>query len=254
MADQHVEALRASVSRLRELVIGMSEAELTRPAYPTEWSIADVLSHLGSGAVITTRRLDDTVTGVDTPDDFAPGVWDAWNAKTPAAQRDDALAADTELLSRIDAVTAEQRQAFASAMGPMTLDFQQFAGMRLNEHSLHTWDIEVTGSPDATIAQSAAELVVDNLELIARFTAAPTGDTRTITAATTDPTRRFDVELTPEAVSFHPALIPSPIATDIEIPAEAFARLVYGRLDPDHTPAGNHGDALDTLRRVFPGP
>ena len=37
------------------------------------------------------------------------------------------------------------------------------------------------------------------------------------------------------------------------LPAEAFSRLVYGRLDPDHTPAFT-GDAalLDTLRRVFP--
>jgi uncharacterized protein (TIGR03083 family) len=235
-------------------VIEMSEAELIRPAYPTEWSIADVLSHLGSAAVITTRRLDDTVASVDTPDDFAPGVWDAWNAKDPVAQRDDALAADAELLAQLYKVTPEQRQAFASAMGPMTIDFQQFVGMRLNEHALHTWDIEVIDTPDATVAQTAAELVVDNLDLIARFTAKATGDTRTITVTTTDPIRRFDVELTPEAVSFHPALIPSPTATDIAIPAEAFARLVYGRLDPDHTPAGNHGDTLDALRRVFPGP
>ena len=44
-------------------------------------------------------------------------------------------------------------------------------------------------------------------------------------------------------------------APDLELPAEAFSRLVYGRLDPDHTPAFT-GDAalLDTLRAVFPGP
>lgn len=43
-------------------------------------------------------------------------------------------------------------------------------------------------------------------------------------------------------------------SADLRLPAEAFARLVYGRLDPDHTPPGDHGSALDTLRRVFPGP
>jgi hypothetical protein len=39
------------------------------------------------------------------------------------------------------------------------------------------------------------------------------------------------------------------------LPAEAFCRLVYGRLDPDHTPPFS-GDAalLDALRSVFPGP
>ena len=41
---------------------------------------------------------------------------------------------------------------------------------------------------------------------------------------------------------------------DLTLPAEAFVRLVYGRLDPDHTPAfeGDPAD-LDTLRRTFPG-
>ena len=116
-----------------------------------------MLSHLGSGAVIMQRRLEDTLAGQATPDDYAPGVWDTWNAKTPVEQRDDALAADTALLARIEAVTPEERSTSAFAMGPMT-------------------------------------------------------------------------------------------------PAEAFARLVYGRLDPEHTPPGDHGPALDTLRRVFPGP
>jgi hypothetical protein len=41
---------------------------------------------------------------------------------------------------------------------------------------------------------------------------------------------------------------------DSELPAEAFVRLVYGRLAPEHTPPGEHGAALDVLRRVFPGP
>src|SRR4051794_36022151 len=127
-ADEHVEALRASIGRLRDLVIGMSAADLTRPAYPTEWSIADVLSHLGSGAVITRRRLNDTVAGVDTPDGFAQGVWDTWNSKEAVEQRDDALAADAELLTRLDDITDDQRQTFVSAMGPMTLDFHAFVG------------------------------------------------------------------------------------------------------------------------------
>jgi hypothetical protein len=137
-------------------------------------------------------------------------------------------------------------------MGPLTLDFEQFVAMRLNEHALHTWDIDVVGDPTATIPQQAAELVVDNLDLIARFTATPTGDIAMITVATTDPGRRFAVELTHEAVTFGPSADTSD--PDLELPAEAFARLVYGRLDPEHTPAGDHGPAINVLRRVFPGP
>ena len=252
MADPHLEALRSSVARLHDLTAGLDEDQLIGRAYPSEWCIADVVSHLGSGAVITSRRLDDTLADRETPEDFAPGVWDDWNAKAPIAQRDDALAADAALLENLDAVTAEQHTTFSAAMGPLTLDFAQFVAMRLNEHAFHTWDIEVATDPTATIPRQAAELVVDNLDLIARFTATPTGDTTTITVATTAPDRRFAVDLTPETVTFGPSNDTS--AADLQLPAEAFARLVYGRLDPAHTPAGGHRPALDVLRQVFPGP
>lgn len=212
-----------------------------------------MLSHLGSGAVITRRRLDDSVADRPTPDEFAPAVWDEWNAKTAAAQRDDALAADADLLAGIDAVTLEQRDSFTTAMGPMTLGFTEFVAMRLNEHAFHTWDIEVVGDPAATLPPDAAALAVDNLDLIARFTARPTGDTTTLTVATTDPARSFRIELASDAVNF--ASVTEPVTADLTLPAEAFCRLVYGRLDTAHSPATDHnGPVLDVLRQVFPGP
>jgi hypothetical protein len=156
MADAHLEALRSSVARLNRLVAEISEHDLTASAYPTEWTVADVLSHLGSGAVITTRRFDDALAGHDTPEEFAPGVWDLWNAKGPMAKRHDALAADADLLAQLDAATVQERSSFTSTMGPLTLDFARFVGMRLNEHAFHTWDIEVVADPAATIPDDAA--------------------------------------------------------------------------------------------------
>jgi uncharacterized protein (TIGR03083 family) len=252
VADAHVAALHSSVARLRQVVSRLDDADVTRRAYPAEWTIADVLSHLGSGAVITQRRLEDTLTGAPTPDDFAPGVWDEWNAKTPVAQRDDALAADAALRARLEAVAPEEAGSLTFAMGPMTLDFADFVGMRLNEHALHLWDVEVVGDPAATLPRQVAGLVVDNLGLIARFTGRPTGDTTTITVATTEPSRAFTVALEPDSVTFGPSEEAG--SADLELPAEAFVRLVYGRLDPQHTPPGEHGAVLDVLRRVFPGP
>src|SRR3954471_2479776 len=102
--DPYLDALRSSVERLRNLAAPMPEQQLTGRAYPTEWTVAQVLSHLGSGAVITQRRLEDALAGQDTLDDFAPSVWDAWNAKSPVAQRDDAIAADTALIARLEGV------------------------------------------------------------------------------------------------------------------------------------------------------
>lgn len=107
MADAHLDALRYSVARLRGLAAEMTEAELEASAYPTEWTVADVLSHIGSGGVILQRRLEPS---------------------------------------------------------------------------------------------------------------------------------------------------PAPTGPDVQLPAEAFARLVYGRLDRDHTPPGIESPTLDVLRHVFPGP
>jgi hypothetical protein len=156
------------------------------------------------------------------------------------------------LLERIEATGTDERGRFAMSMGPMELGFAEFVGMRLNEHAFHTWDIEVAGNPDATLPDQVAALAVDNLELVARYTAKPTGETTTISVATTSPDRRFTIDLTADSVTFTPNLTTA--GADLELPAEAFSRLVYGRLDATHTPSGEHDPALTTLRHVFPGP
>ena len=122
------------------------------------------------------RRLQDAQAGTETPDDFAPAVWDEWNAKSPRAKTDDALVADRALVEALEAVGDEEGTVLTFSMGPMTLDFPTFAGMRLNEHVFHTWDVEVALHGAATLAPDAVPLVVDNLGMIARFTARPIGE------------------------------------------------------------------------------
>ena len=252
MASQ-LDALRSSVQHLRDLVAPLDASQLEAPAYPREWTIADVLSHIGSGAVIMQRRLDDALADRPTPDDFAPSVWDEWNAKEPRAKADDALFADRSLLERLDGLTGAERAGFRFAMGPITVDFDGFVGLRLNEHALHTWDLEVALDPDSRVQADATELVVDNLGLIARYTAKPTGTVGTVTVQTTDPTRRFAFDLGADAVAMTPGDRGGRV--DLELPAEALVRLIYGRLDAAHTPP-TEGDPqlLEELRRAFPGP
>lgn len=251
MAEAHLDALRFSGDRLRKVATGLSDADLAGQAYPEEWTVAQVLSHLGSGAAIMQRQLEDALAGQTTPDDFPSSVWDVWNAKSPRAQRDDSLAAEDALLNRLEASTREERIRFVMSMGPTTLGFTDLVALRLNEHAFHTWDVEVAGDPGATIPAEITELVIDNLDLVARYTAKPTGDTKSITVATTRPERGFTIDLTVEAVTFQAR--PHAAAADLELPAEAFARLVYGRLSRDVAPGRNEA-ALDLLRRVFPGP
>jgi uncharacterized protein (TIGR03083 family) len=246
--------LHSSVDRLAALVRPLDDIAIVGRAYPSQWTIADVLSHLGSGAVIAQRRLDDALTGSATPDNFNPSVWDEWNAKSPRTKVDDGLVADGAFVARLEAVAPGERDRFKSPMGPLELDWEAFVGMRLNEHLLHEWDVAVSVDPAATLAADGTSVVVDNLELIGRFTAKPNGDPRAITVGTTDPDRSFVVTIEPGTVTFAPAA--SAEQPDLSMPAESFVRLVYGRLDPDHTPRSVSGDpaAVHQLRAVFPGP
>ena len=248
---ERLDALTASVDRLRAVVGGLDAGQLTDSAYPSEWSIADTLSHLGSGAVIMDRRLQDLLAGVETPAEASQAVWDEWNAKAPDAQAADALVADRALMDRIAGLTDAERDGLRFAMGPMEFDFDGVVGLRLNEHVLHVWDIDVALDPTATLAPSAAGPVVDSLQMWVRFTAKPAADGSAVAVVTTDPTRGFVLTTGPDEVTLV-AGDPSD-SPDLSLPAEAFARLVYGRLDPDHTPTVGGAADLDGLRQVFPG-
>ncbi len=246
-----IEVLAISARHLRNIVEGLEPSQLDAPAYPAEWTIADVLSHLGSGAVVLQRYLEDALAGSETPSDFAPSVWAEWNNKSSPIKATDSLLADEELLQRLRSLTNEERAGFHFVMGPLSVDFPGFVCLRLNEHTLHTWDIEVTLAPRAALDPRAAALVVDRLETVVRFTGKALSTDAHIAVRTTDPRRDFSITLGPDAVSLTPNTQGG--EPDLELPAEAFVRLVYGRLDPEHTPVDADID-LDTLRQVFPGP
>ena len=185
--DSPLPALRNSVDRLHQLCRGLDDAQLETQSYSREWSIADVLSHLGSGAVVMRRRLEDRLDGAETPDDFAPAVWDEWNAKSARAKADDALVADEGVLEVLESVSPADRARLSFPMGPLSLGFDEFAALRLNEHAFHTWDIEVVFDDDAHLPHDAVAVVVDNLGLIARYTGRPTGEVRDVAVRTARP-------------------------------------------------------------------
>ena len=252
LTDEALDALRQSVERLHGLVAPMDDGQLEAQAYPKEWSVADVLSHIGSSAVIMRERFARGLRGESIADDFAPAVWDAWNAKSARAKADDALAADRLQLDELLGATADERSSFRFSMGPMQFDFGGLVGLRLNEHTLHSWDIEVVDDPAAELAPSGTRLVIDNLELIGRFTGKPQSDGRALKVHTTDPERDFTVTTGPDAVALQPGSSGDP---ELTLPAAALIRLVYGRLDPEHTPAiGGDAALLDQLRATYPGP
>jgi len=249
MADERA-VLEASVERLRTLVAGLGPEELRAQAYPSEWTVADVLSHLGSGAVIASRSLDEALGGVAA----APpqSIWDEWNAKAPDAKALAALNADRALIERLHALSDDECHRLNFSVGPMSVDYACVIRLRINEHLRHTWDIGAVFDPSVGLSPDGVVIVFETLPMIARFTGKPTGATRELFVHTTEPDRDFVVGLSVDAVSIKAA--DGVQTSSLELPGEAFARLIYGRLDLDHTPAFKGDEAgLEELRHAFPG-
>lgn len=249
--SDRLEALEASAARLALLTAALTPEQLISQAYPKKWSISDVLSHIGSGAVIMRRGIDAGVSGVPVEDGFNQSVWDEWNTKSAADRAVEVLVADRALLDRVAALSDDERATATFSLGPFELDLATYLGLRLNEHVLHSWDIDVSVRPAATLPTDATDMVIDNLALIIGWAGRTDGTEREIVITTTAPSRSFSLKGGAERLSLEPA--GTGAAAAVEMPAEAFIRLVYGRLDPDHTPAGVESPELDELRTMFPG-
>lgn len=260
-ADPWISALRTSHERLASLVGSFGPEEATQQSYASEWTVADVLSHLGSQAVIFGLVLDAGLEGVDPPGpDRFPAIWEEWNAKSPTEKVADSLEANGKLVERFGGLSDEELGSIHLALFGMELDAVGVARMRLGEHAVHTWDVVVAVDPSATVADDAAALLVDTLGMVAGRAGRPEEEGRAIAVETTSPSRHFVLQTGPDQVALTPAGADQSEAGEasrghVSLPAEAFIRLVYGRLDPAHTPATAEADGvtLDDLRAIFPG-
>jgi uncharacterized protein (TIGR03083 family) len=242
-----IRALRGSHDRLAALLSPLGDDAITGPSYDTDWSIAQVVSHLGSQAEIFALSLDAGLTGGDPPaQEKFQEIWARWDNSTPREQVDNSLAVDEALVSRLEAMSDAERDGFTLAMFGNELDLAGFAGMRLGEAALHTWDIAVELDPKATVAPDAVELMVDRLPALASRFGKPAAEGRTVVIETTDPARTFRLTTGPEV-----AMTVASGPADLRLPAEALLRLLYGRLDAEHSPTDDA--ILADLRPVFPG-
>lgn len=251
--DPWIRALRHSHEVLRSTAEPLTEDQVRQLSYASEWSIAQVLSHLGSQAEIFGMFLDAGLTGQDPPgmEQFLP-IWDVWNSKEPPVQVADALSADEATTRRFESLTDDERARLRLQAFGRDLDVAGVAGMRLSEHAMHTWDVAVALDPAATVEPDAVTLLIGNVGQVAAR-AKPDGKARKVSVATSDPERYFLLE-TGESITLTPADHHDPALPTLVLPAEALLRLVYGRLDTAHTPQVEATDVdLDELRAIFPG-
>lgn len=251
---QHwIAALRQSQDRLAAIAHPLTPEDLRRPSYHS-WIIAQVLGHLGSQAEIFTAWLTAALEGTEPPGREAmQPIWDAWDSRTPEAQTADSLAANERLVARFEALSEDELAQMHLDLFGMDLDAAGLVRLRLAEHALHTWDIAVALDPTAAVTPEAVALLIDTLGPLVSRAGQPQGRAFRLRVQTHAPERTFSLHVA-DAVELREGADGTGDGT-LALPAEAFVRLVYGRLDPAHTPPVELSGpvTLDDVRRIFPG-
>jgi uncharacterized protein (TIGR03083 family) len=268
-----IETLRRSHDRLVNLAEPLTSEQLREQSYCTDWSLAQVLSHLGSGAEIALMMLPGALGEAEpvSRDAFGP-VWDKWNGKSPDEQAADALAIDEQQVSTLEALTDEQLAQMKMDFFGMQLDAVGIVRLRLSEHALHSWDVAEHADPAAVVTADSAALLIDNVPgFLAPRLGKPLAEPFSVRITTTDPARDYllisgdSITMTDwaggggagagDGAADGGGAAGGADVPQVTMPAEALLRLSYGRLDPDHTPASVTGDdeVLEKLRLIFPG-
>ena len=166
LADRTITALRDLHDELAALVPTLTESQLTGPSGASAWTVAQVLSHLGSGSEIALASYRTALSDAPGPEaDFNQGVWDRWNAMGPQDQATGFLDHDATLVETLEALTPAQRENLQIKLGflPFPLGVSTISGMRLNEVRLHSWDVRIAVDPAAALSEHSAEVLVEQL-------------------------------------------------------------------------------------------
>jgi uncharacterized protein (TIGR03083 family) len=254
-----VNVLRASHDRLAAMVGGLGDEAVRGPSYCREWSVAQVCSHLGSGAELGRSWLEAAVAHTDPPaiETFQP-VWDKWNAYPPEEQAAQCLVADEAHVAAFEALDDRQlADAQVKLFGVIDLDGFGLARFRLGEHAMHSWDIAVELDDRARVAADTVPILLESVATVIGFAGKPQSEWDLI-VRTTDPDRTL-------RLGSHGSMTLTALDGDVDVadadgelrlPAEALLRLIYGRLDEAHAEGvevRSERVSIDDLRATFPG-
>jgi uncharacterized protein (TIGR03083 family) len=259
-ADLVISALRSGYDELAGVVRGLSDEQLAGPSGASEWDISQVLSHLGSGAEIAQNTLQVSLEGKPNPGiEFNKPVWERYDNASRRERADWFLAANEALTQSYESLSEEVRDTLRVDLGflPAPVDVATAATFRLNELAMHSWDVRAGLDPAAAVAADATPILVNMAGGMAGFLGKPAalgGKTAVIAVTTTDPALDLALHLA-DPVSVTPG---APLAPDgtLTLPAEAYLRLILGRLKPPYIPASvqvTGVTSLEQLREVFPG-
>jgi uncharacterized protein (TIGR03083 family) len=227
----------AETSRLAGIASGLDPTRRV-PTCP-EWTVRDLVTHVGRGHRSATTVVEERLTGppsfstADAPDD--PAAWGEWLTSGAGA-----------LVAAIRAAGADQ--PVWTWQRDRTAAF--WLRRLLHDELVHRFDVEFTaGGPGPVAADLAADGVSDVLETAAtlsRYTSRPTpfvalaGAGETLRFAATDHPAVWIAERTPEGVTWRPG--DGAAAVTVRAPARELLLLLNRRLDPGHAEIEVTGD------------
>jgi uncharacterized protein (TIGR03083 family) len=256
LADRSIAALRALHDELAKVLSELAPEALHGPSGAEEWTLAQVLSHLGSGAEITRATISASIPGTTAAEADNQSVWDRWNAASPQEQATWFVEHDEDLVAMLEALSPQQRESMKVSLGflpePVSLDVA--LGMRLNEVAAHAWDVLVGLDPEARMSEESAALLAEHFTGGLGFLLGFSGKADRLSQQAIVALDGYELVID-DAVRVVRGTSEGETAR-FSGPLESAIRLLSGRLKPEHTPAGVEvtGDVtLDELRQVFPG-
>lgn len=253
LLDRAIASLRAHHDELAELVPTLTDDQLAGPSGASEWTLAQVLSHLGSGAEIGRKPIA-RAADLEVTEEDNQSVWARWDGSTPQEQASSYVGHDRAYVEAVESLTAEQKDGLSIDLGflPAPVPLVVAVGMRLNEVANHAWDAKVALDPAARLDAEAAAILLELFAADLSFLLGFSGKADQLDGSATVAVPGGALTIT-DSVSVTTGPV-EPTAT-FEGPQEAVIRLLSGRLrapyDAGVVVTGDIG--LDDLRKVFPG-
>ncbi len=207
----------------------LDKAGWAENSYSSDWPVLRVVSHISSNAVINGGRFATWFQGVPalTRDDFQK-IWSHFDSLNSEQMLPEFRKAHNDYFKIVDTLTAEQGATEVESFAGKLPANRSLLG-RLSELTLHAWDVMVARDRNATLPKDATEALISNLRLAALDAQrAEKLAGKKVQFNTTEPGATFVLDFSGEKAAIAEGSTPSPDLA-LELPAEEFYRLIYGR-------------------------
>ncbi|MGH9122951.1 MAG: maleylpyruvate isomerase N-terminal domain-containing protein [Acidimicrobiales bacterium] len=252
-AKEAIAAARRGRDNIAELAGSMEGVDLLSQSGAGDWTVAKVLSHMGSGAEIGLATL--TAGKADPSSNQA--VWARWDAMSPDEKAESYILWSGRHIDGLEALDDDALANMRVDVGylPEPINIAFLTELLLSEVGLHGWDVDVAFERTSAVRQYTVPYGIEVMTRFAGLFAQPLGKTGKVEVLTEDTGGEYVIDFTTQGISMAAGRAEGAEAS-AAMSAEAFLRLLSGRLAPIYTPpsvivAGSF--TLDDLRQAFPG-